>query len=362
MDNTGFSKRVLMIHHGVGIGGAPKSMSYIARRLIRNGVDVKILFLKRSDALKLYEGIPYEVVGFPTRYFSHTSRWYRIYEFPIIALQFISWFLTLFFIAPYWLYRIKPNVVYMNSSVLTDWLIAAKWFNKKTIMHVRESISHGHFGIRNKLIKSLIEKAADRTIFLSEHNYNQLNINSKFEIIPNYVDMSNENENSIDRKYDFVYLGGRSEIKGFRYVLNLIKSLNNKTFCLLGYYDEDSLRELSRFDNVYVLGIQNEALTFIKQSKYLLYPATTPHFPRPVIEAMACKTVPIASNLEGIDEIITDTIDGYTVDFDSDEISLKIKKIIDLNYFDVSNSAYEKYVKNYSIKNEERILQVILGD
>lgn len=125
--------KVLMIHHGRGIGGAPKSMSYLARALEKNNlVKTEILFLQKSSALQLFEGIKLKkhISRFPIYYFYHMSKWVRIWQIHKLLFQFISFWFHLLFISPYYLLKIKPDVVYLNSSVLPEWLLVAKLFKK----------------------------------------------------------------------------------------------------------------------------------------------------------------------------------------------------------------------------------------
>jgi glycosyltransferase involved in cell wall biosynthesis len=355
------NKRILFIHHGVGLGGAPRSMAQLANKLKLEGVDVKVLFLKNSDAKSLLDDVDYHVVGLPLLYFNHSSRWYKWYELHLILFQFFSWFFTVFCVAPYWFLKIKPNTVYLNSSVLTDWLIVAKIMKIKNILHVRESISNGHLGIRNNLIRVILNKCADKIIFLSQHNRNRLGkLKDNVSIIHNYVNEPSPPNKIESKVYDIIYVGGEREIKGFSLVKRLLKDNSDLSFCMLGYYSLEFEEEFSNHPNIVIKGAVKNSLEYIRKSKFLLFPATTPHFPRPVIEALSCGTIPIMSDLEGAQEIITDGKDGFF--FESENYSSMKNLITTLGTIDkekIISNGRNSFDNKFSMINESKILNII---
>ncbi|MGF2733384.1 hypothetical protein, partial [Marinobacter sp. DUT-1] len=94
--------KVLMIHHGKGIGGAPKSMSYVAKALVENGVEVEVLFLQKSNAIELFQDINCKktVLRYPVYYFYHMSKWVKFWQIHKLLAQAASLFLHLFWVAP----------------------------------------------------------------------------------------------------------------------------------------------------------------------------------------------------------------------------------------------------------------------
>jgi len=354
-------KKILLIHHGKGIGGAPRSMLEIAKKLKNDTYNVHILFLHKSDVVDLFKEFNVDVVKLPLKYFNHSSRWYKITELHIVLLQLISWIATVLFVAPYWYRKLKPDVVYLNSSVLTDWSFSAKLHDIKNIVHVRESISKGYFGFRNKLIKNLLNYSANTIIFLSKHNLNQLNTNSfKSIIVHNYVtSITNYDLICKDKVYDFIYVGGLQQIKGIELITKFIAFNTHYKICLLGYYSKEFIHK-NKNKNIDIIGPVSNPLDYISKSKILLFPATTPHFPRPVIEALSCGTIPIVSNLPGIDEIIEDKVNGLM--FEKDDLNSLLNTIEVLE-----KSNQEMLVQNglqickskFSDKNEYLIINAI---
>ena len=353
-------KKILFIHHGIDIGGASKSLAQLVNNL--NAENICVLFLFKSEATKLFDvNIEKYYVNLPLKYFNHhTGRWYKILELHKIFIQIISWLITIIIIAPYWLIKLNPKLVYLNSSVLTDWLISAKILKIKTITHVRESLSDGYYGVRKKFISKIIDTCSNKIVYLSKENYNKVKSDKrKSYLIPNYILKPYVDHMVTKKKYDFVYIGGQSEIKGFNLITNLLERDSLSKYLLLGYYSNKINEKYKENKNVEIVGIVENALIYISRASYLLFPATVPHFPRPVIESYACGTIPISSDIEGIEEIITDGITGYIIKNKNFTFGT-IKKIIgNTNYKNMIFSGYKKYKNNYSYKNHEKICNLL---
>ncbi len=358
------SSRILFIHHGKGLGGAPRSLSQLVTRLVNDGHDVHVLLLHDSEAKSLYSNASVTIVGLPLLYFNHSSRWYRYHEIHKILYQILSWFLTFFVIAPYWLMKIKPDLVYLNSSVLSDWLVVSKLFRLKTITHVREAVAEGYFGMRRKFLRIIIDRFSDVIFFLSQDNYHRLQSRSeKSRVVYNYV-VSEENLLSLDEKrWDYIYVGGEREIKGIEAVVHAIESGFEGNICLLGYYGMLLSEKLSAYHNVELIGPVDNPLYYIAKSRFLLFPATTPHFPRPVIEAMSLSVIPLVSSLEGMEEIVCDGVNGFTFECnDKESMLLKMKQVNNYSGLDeVKDQAYKTYQEKFSQRNEDKIIGSILG-
>jgi len=353
-------KRILMIQHTRGLGGAAKSMSFIAKALKEAGYDVNVVFLFRSEALELYDNISYNVIGLPLFYFNHTAHWVRLRNFYMVFFQLISWILTVFVLAPYWILKSNPDVVYLNSSVLTDWSFCCKLLGKPNLVHIREPVSRGYFGLRNGIIKRLLNFSSSKLIFLSKHNYERLNTKKvKSHIVPNYVKDHKVNTTDL-KKYDLVYVGGRTGIKGYDFVKNILRSNAELNIVLLGRYNSTFLEEFGKLNNVNVVGLTNEPLKYIAQSRFLLFPATSPHFPRPVIEAYSVGTIPIASNLEGINEIIINTKTGFVFEQGNEKDFWNIYNSLEnKDLHKLKENGFKFFEENFSVKNENIIINLI---
>ncbi|MBK6912272.1 MAG: hypothetical protein IPH11_00785 [Ignavibacteriales bacterium] len=61
-------------------------------------------------------------------------------------------------------------MLYLNSSVLSDFAFAAKRQKIKNLVHIREPIAQGIFGLRKKLISLIFNYACDDIIAISHDN------------------------------------------------------------------------------------------------------------------------------------------------------------------------------------------------
>jgi len=358
-------KKLLFIHHGRGIGGAPKSLSLITNNLDFSKYEVVLIFLTESPAKDLFEKYTsVEVIHQKIFYFNHTSTWVKISDLHIGILQLVSWIKVRFFIAPKIYKKYNPDLVYLNSSVLSDWLVAAKKLNIKTIMHVRESVSNGYFGIRKLMLKMIINKYADKIIYISKHNADILDTEpDKSMIIYNSV-LAEAEYSTYPKTYDLIYLGGDKKIKGFDLLKQSLPFLKDKKICILGHYSSDNVDLFKSYDNIDFVSFTTNSELYIAQSRILLFPATTPHFPRPVIEAMMLNTLCISSNLPGISEIIDESVNGFLFkNMDLESFLTTIEKVYNLNSSkrnDVLSCARVFAESKFCLKsNNERIFQLI---
>ena len=65
--------------------------------------------------------------------------------------------------------------------------------------------------------------------------------------------------------------------------------------------------------NAVEVGVVDDIPRFLGSCDLLVFPATKPHFARPVIEANAMKIPVVISDLPGNDEIVTDGVNGLSV-------------------------------------------------
>ena len=79
-------KKILYIHHGKGLGGAPLSLLYLIQGLDKTKFNPVVLFLQDSEVIDLYRSKGIKAIG-PLNIFdfSHTKilwyKWYHIHRF-----------------------------------------------------------------------------------------------------------------------------------------------------------------------------------------------------------------------------------------------------------------------------------------
>ena len=146
-------------------------------------------------------------------------------------------------------------------------------------------------------------------------------------------------------------------------LFKLIKKLKVKVLFInvgTGPLTKSYLSKVNGFDisgNVRFLGkVRNEdAITLLKDSDYLLHPAERVIFDYVILEALACGTTVIANNVGGNKEIISHTQNGYLLDeLNVDEIIKIIIESKKINLMDMKVTVDKFSIKHF-IKNYESV-------
>lgn len=164
-----------------------------------------------------------------------------------------------------------------------------------------------------------------------------------------------------DRPYDIIYAGRFSSEKGTiklaRALTQLIKSQPGMRVCLVGdgLLCEDMkriLREGGVYDQVDFPGWVNhdEMPSYYADARLLVLPSESEGVPTAMLEAMACGTVPVATPVGGVPDIIVDGETGFLLpDNDPATITDFLNKVLtDEDLKPVSNQAREYIRCNHS--------------
>ena len=138
--------------------------------------------------------------------------------------------------------------------------------------------------------------------------------------IPNGIDSSNFKEIS-DRRFckQFVYAGRLSKEKGSETLLKICNALDDDIdILIIGDGPEKEKFEKIQLtkSNVHYLGYQthDKTISLIKGSDILVQPSLSEGISTTLLEAMACKTCIITSNVGGNLELIQDGQTGFLLD------------------------------------------------
>ncbi|MDP4267291.1 MAG: glycosyltransferase family 4 protein [Bacteroidota bacterium] len=367
-------KKILYIHHGSGIGGAPLSLLYLIKEIDRNKYTPKVLFIANSDVVELYKnnGIDYSIckpwrILNNYRIFNHnTADWIKWWEIHRIIFSVLAFIYSVFFYNKKYLKKEQPDIVHLNSSTLLSWTISSAFLNIPVVFHIRERIVNGYFGIRKIIIKYIVNKYVNKVIAISQDNARFLGLPDKTKVVYNFVDFNTFNKSikpaeiniNVKNKKIVIYTGGRIKIKGFNILVDALNYLSPNIIVLFaGYYNyrntfkmkiinlltkkKKYLDKLYNSSNAYVIGVQKNIAEWIALSDLLIFPAIVPHFARPVIEAGAIGKPVIATNLEGIEELVINNFNGLLVKpNDSKDLAEKI------NYICANENIAEKLGEN----------------
>lgn len=359
-------KKILYIHHGSGIGGAPLSLLFLIRKLDRSKYDPIVLCLHESEAADLYrkEGIETFVEKGITD-FSHTEQdWYKLSNpFPFLYRLFN--FIPSIYKTYKFVKKISPDIVHLNSSTLSPSAIGSKLAGSKVVWHIREPLSNGYFGLRRYAIRKIIHKYSDKIIAICKNDADKLMPSDKIKVVYNFVDFKEFDRNisgtNFRREFDLDentkavgMLGGVLRIKGtFEFLKSLKKvkeNIKNVKYFVIGSYPSEvkGIKKITSTDNynyfkeiksflrregleedVIFTGVRLDIPEVIAGLDLIVFPSIVPHFARPIIEAGAMAKPVVASNLEGPQELIEDGETGILVDInDPDNLARAIIEIL----------------------------------
>jgi glycosyltransferase involved in cell wall biosynthesis len=349
-------KRILYIHHGGGIGGAPLSLLYLLQRLDRSQYEPIVVTLKHGPIVDLYrqEGIE-TLVETGISDFSHTTlEWYGgrdLWRLPGKLLR----------IGPsIWrtrklVRRIQPDLVHLNSSTLAPAAIGAAREGMPVVWHIREPLAKGYFGLRRAWIRQVVDRNAAAVVAICQNDADQLIPGDRIHVVYNFVDfgqfdrsLTGENfrqEMGIDAGAPVVtMLGGVAEPKGtltlVRALPELVKTIPGVRVVIAGpepkplqeagikglakrllgvdAYQKAVQQAVAGLDDtarrsILFTGIRRDIPDILAASTCLVFPSSVPHFARPIIEAAAMGIPSVASDLGGPRELIVHGETGLLV-------------------------------------------------
>lgn len=333
-------KNILIIHHGRGVGGGLIALiglidelktSYhvevfslfdgIAVQYIRK-TGVNVIIPKSKFYLKYYELFVHSAAA----YFNLVDAMKKL-------LYFILYLLSKYYFAKKELEKVTSEyeVVYLNSTFISDWALAARQLEKSVVIHIREPLSKGVLGFRRRVIRETIRKNCNHIIAISHDNANRIGILSKTSIVYDPVVKNNRDcVKSIDTQDSlnyFLYLGGMMRIKGFEQFVNALDYLSdNIRIFFLGsevhFYGgsikhkirqlfqpyikthELLVKKLMASPNIVYVGQTDDVFLYYKKSIALISPFSRPHASLPILEAFSLGLPVIVSDIKGMDELV----------------------------------------------------------
>jgi len=353
-------KKILYIHHGLGIGGAPLSMLFLIRNLDRAVYEPVILCLYNGEAAELFRkehikttiGRHIYTVSNSTLVWDDLRTFWGLFNFAKLSVRIpLSIFITYLHVK-----NISPDIVHLNSIGLIPSAIGAKLAGAKVVWHIREPLLQGHFGLRALLSRICINMFSDRIIAIGEYEANRLIKKPKLKVIYNFVDFRKFDRdipaqsfraefNIQDNEKVVCMLGGVARVKGTLEFINALKfvrkeiasvkfvvvgdypvihhksGVKNKIASLIfgvggeSYYNAilETIRQEKLRDSIIFTGNREDIPDILAASDLLVFPSIVPHSARPVIEASAMGKPVVASDLGGPRELVVDGVTGRLV-------------------------------------------------
>ena len=347
-------KRILYIHHGGALGGAPISLLFLLRQLDRSCYEPIVLCLADGPVVERFRAAGVEThVATDISDFSHTELvWYGntlLWQLPGKALRFLP---SVAAVRRY-LQRFQPDLVHLNSSTLAAAAQAAYLEGTPIVWHIREPLARGYFRMRRRWLRRRIARHATRVVAISQYDAAQLLPSDRIRVISNFVDFATFDRginsdaarahlNLNPAQYVVTMLGGCSAPKGtlpFVRALPLVREkIPNACFLVAGPKPRVGASEplpallkcLARADAydravmsasspaiasgaLRFLGMRDDVSQLMAASDLLVFPSIVPHFARPVIEAAAMAKPVVASDLGGPRELVRHNETGLLI-------------------------------------------------
>ncbi len=148
------------------------------------------------------------------------------------------------------------------------------------------------------------------------------------------------------------------KIKGLERLIEFFYLLNKKIKCQLILIGdgpereviENKIEQLGLAESVKIIGFTNEVGRYLNEVDFYVNSSYSEAMPVSVIEALSLGKPVIASDVGGLPEIINDGSNGVLVDFENiPDAALKaVEFISNRNYDELSNNAYESFIKKFS--------------
>jgi len=370
-------KKILYIQHASTLGGSCMSLLYTIQGLNRvHYKPILVLANDKKSVINFYKSKGFKAITCPeiTIWNHSTAIASRPFYKMVSLIETIkiarSWEIgkkkTLELVK-----LVKPDLVHLNSVVLSASAVALAQEKIPFVWHIREHPIKGFLGVRTNIIRRLMLSCPDEIIFLSGADCQAWVGGKRGQVIPNFIDFA-QFDRFINGKHIrkelgiptnasvILYVGGLREIKG---IFPLLKALSNlkkclpQLFCLMpgGEYNPPNYwklnfarkflpvigsgtvgqrveKDITKFglNKVCIrLPFQKNIAPLIAACDVLVFPAIKPHFARPAIEASAMAKPVIASRLTGIEELIQNNKTGVLVEpNDSESLTKSLYDIL----------------------------------
>lgn len=350
------SRKILFIQHAGGLGGSAYSLLYTLQGLREAGDECVVLLARpTADLGQLYRDAGFEVIADePFALIDHSTVAVR----PLWRLQTYTELTRAFVGARSVKQRLTAilgrtgcNLVHLNSMPLVPLAHELNSMRVPYAWHVREPPPNQ--GLRTNLIRNVMRNC-DGMIFLSHFDRTQWMGSDQGTVVNNFVPqrffdppMSRlEARASLGIQPEEVaalFLGGAHPAKGGDVLLRAMASpllraekihwvipnamppapqrtvsrIARRVLALVGSGPRSVrfFNGLTRLTGVRVslTNFQTDVLPYFVASDIVLFPATSPHFARPAIEAAAVGRATIASRIGGVDELVIDRTTGLLV-------------------------------------------------
>lgn len=387
-------KKLLIIHHWGGIGGAGLSLLHIIRSIDNTRYQIYVVCPSHpNEMMKALENEKCIVVTAEkaTTNFNHYNGGIKYAFSPRTISNFMNILKEKKRISKY-INDISPDVLIVNSMTLFWVGKIAKRMGLRTICFHRETYQKGLFGFRTSIIKRGLSKWFDKVAFISKYDLEITGkIQSKTQLIYDRVDFNLFTSYSpevareklgLAKNYKYIlFLGGMSKLKGAEVAINAMKYIHDENVKLVFVGDIESVDELNKNKvksvkdilksiigdntrlNIYRYIRRNnleKKIIFKKRTicpevfysacNLIVFPSTLAHQSRPIYEAGIAKIPIIITDFPETSEFAKNGVTAITFENkNAKELAKKIEILMDgemdINYIIENN--YQQSLKDH---------------
>jgi glycosyltransferase involved in cell wall biosynthesis len=173
--------------------------------------------------------------------------------------------------------------------------------------------------ISSKYEKNALKWADAITVISKEAFDHYTNLGYNVFQVPNAIDISSL-ETNVDKRYSkqLIFVGRLSHEKGIDSLISISQKLTDDTHLIIlgAGPEEEKINDLVKnHSNIHFFGYQNknQTISLIRGSDILIHPSLHEGISSTILEAMACKTAIIASDVGGNSELIENNVNGITI-------------------------------------------------
>lgn len=260
------------------------------------------------------------------------------FTIPIKGLKNPSFMISSFFKT-----KFKKNFDIVHAHNIPSSL-GMKNISGKKVLSLHGIFSHQIDYLHGKTVGNISEKYenialkwADAITVISMEAYDHYtNLGYNVYQVPNAIDILSF-ETYVNRKYpkQIIFVGRLSREKGIDSLIAIAQKLPDETHLIIlgtGPEEHKIVALAENYKNIHFLGYQNkkETISLIRGSDILIQPSLQEGISSTLLEAMACKTAIIASNVGGNKEIIENGENGIIIEpQDIDSFVKQIKNLFD---------------------------------
>ena len=216
--------------------------------------------------------------------------------------------------------ELKPDILYLNNSMLYPYLGVAKRLGVKTIIHVREHWPLDEHICQLRLLQYNICKYADRIVAINSYSAKMTGcLDKDIKIVYDWIDFSNRYKehdlNSIfgedvSQRKIFLYTGGMQPIKGCKEILTAFTRFKDENARLLALGVSKESNDISvlldKDNRIVCMPAVYELKDLLEKCYCMLSYFTIPHANLALAEAITLKVPVIAARTEESEEYSCD--------------------------------------------------------